>query len=315
MGKKYKLLDLCYKDEESLIVRRIQYLKDIQYTATRKIHAGDLGGWLETEENLSQEGTCVVLDEAIVSGKAIVRDNAIVEDHAKIIGPVNKNTSKGIIIEHEAHVGDNAKVLSFACVREFGSVEGHAEVKDAAIVSGSACIKGYAVLADCAKLTDNATIKDHATAQDSTVISGNATLCDYASVIGKAKVHGYACCCDTAHVSGSAEVFGSAILENDTYVEANASISGSTKLSNHHIEKFGFIEHIDDTLYIGPIGSRSDYTTFYKTVGGGVCVSCGCFNGSLDEFIEEVHHTHANTKYEKEYMTVVQVARVKLLNE
>lgn len=65
-----------------------------------------------------------------------------------------------------------------------------------------------------------------------------------------------------------------------------------------------------DFIIIGPIGSRSDFTTFHKNVDGIVCVKCGCFSGTVDEFLEAVQKTHGDNQYGKEYKLAAQLAKV-----
>ena len=47
---------------------------------------GDLGGWIEKEENLGQEGTAWVTGNAWVTGTARVTDNALVTGNACVTG-------------------------------------------------------------------------------------------------------------------------------------------------------------------------------------------------------------------------------------
>ena len=37
---------------------------------------------------------------------------------------------------------------------------------------------------------------------------------------------------------------------------------------------------------------------------------CGCFTGSLKKFTEKVKETHGNSKYAKEYLACVEVAKI-----
>ena len=60
---------------------RIRALKDFG-----DVEAGDLGGWIEKEENLSHEGEAKVYGEAIVYGEAKVYGEAIVCDEAEVCG-------------------------------------------------------------------------------------------------------------------------------------------------------------------------------------------------------------------------------------
>ena len=60
-----------------------------QIVATRNfgnVKAGDLGGFIETEGNLSHDGLCWVYDNARVCGKAWVCGNAWVCDNAQVFG-------------------------------------------------------------------------------------------------------------------------------------------------------------------------------------------------------------------------------------
>lgn len=68
---KYELLQDDKIEVSGHILYRIKALKDF-FGAK----AGDLGGYIEGESNLSHEGTCWVYDNACVYGNARVCDNA-----------------------------------------------------------------------------------------------------------------------------------------------------------------------------------------------------------------------------------------------
>lgn len=42
---------------------------------------------------------------------------------------------------------------------------------------------------------------------------------------------------------------------------------------------------------------------------------CGCFEGNLDEFTKKVKITHGDSKYAKEYLTMVEVVRIHFQKE
>ena len=90
--KKYELTSETIKFND-ITLHRIKALKDFSY-----VKAGDLGGWVEKEDNLSQMGNAWVYDNAKVYDNAIVSDNAIIYDNAKVYG--------------RAKVYDNAVVCS-----------------------------------------------------------------------------------------------------------------------------------------------------------------------------------------------------------
>lgn len=85
MSKKYE-----FTGEERLfdgrILYRIRYLKK-----GKDFFENELGGWIESEDNLSHEGNCCVLgfakvyDNARITENAIIEGVAIVKDNAKIM--------------------------------------------------------------------------------------------------------------------------------------------------------------------------------------------------------------------------------------
>ena len=70
-----------------------------------------------------------------------------------------------------------------------------------------------------------------------------------------------------------------------------------------------------DCITIGAIGSRDDTTTFYRGTDGGIYVSCGCFNGTIDDFAAEVKQVHAGTKHERTYLLAIELAKAQIATE
>ncbi len=50
------------------------------------VKKGEKGGYVQSEKNLSQSGTCWIYDDAKVYGNAFVREDAVVRDKAEISG-------------------------------------------------------------------------------------------------------------------------------------------------------------------------------------------------------------------------------------
>lgn len=66
----------------------------------------------------------------------------------------------------------------------------------------------------------------------------------------------------------------------------------------------------DDYICIRGFGSRNDNTTFYRCEDKSIGVVCGCFNGTLGEFISKVKDTHKDSKYAREYLTIVEAVKI-----
>ena len=103
------------------------------------VKVGDLGGWIESEENLSHGGLAWVCDNAIVYDNAIVHDNAIVCDDAIV--------RDNAIVRGDAIVGDDA------IVRDYAIVHDNAIVGDDAIICGNACVCTNARICDNAMVS------------------------------------------------------------------------------------------------------------------------------------------------------------------
>jgi len=76
MEKKYKIRD----------DGRIVALRDFGL-----VKKGDVGGFIENEENLSHDGTCWIFNDAYVSGNAYVFENALVSGNALVAGNAKVN--------------------------------------------------------------------------------------------------------------------------------------------------------------------------------------------------------------------------------
>lgn len=63
---------------------------------------------------------------------------------------------------------------------------------------------------------------------------------------------------------------------------------------------------------IGAIGSRDDFTTFFRDKDNEITVKCGCFLGKIDKFLEKVTQTHGDSKYALVYRAAVEVARLQI---
>ena len=126
-------------------------------------------------------------------------------------------------------------------------------------------------------------------------VYGNAAICGNAEVYGDAEVHGDAKVCGNAEVYGDAEVCGDAKVYGDAKVCGDAWVS-----SARHV------------LVVGPIGSRDEFTTFYRDRNNEITVKCGCFLGKIDVFLDKVADTHGNSKHATTYRAAAALAKLQI---
>lgn len=105
--------------------------------------------------------------------------------------------------------------------------------------------------------------------------------------------------------------FGNAWISGDAWVSGNAWAYGEARVSGN-AWAYGNAEVFNTRHFFvqGPIGSRDGYVTFYRTKDDTVEVRCGCFSGSLQEFVNQVEETHGGSRYEKEYKLAAELAKV-----
>ena len=143
MYKKYEFTEE-EKVFDSHTLHRIRAVRDFGV-----VKAGDLGGWIECEENLSHDGY------AWVFGEGQVEDNACVTSGARVGG--------GARVTGNALVSDAAWVFGRSRVEGNAYVGGDARVGGNALVSGNACVTGEA------RVTGNACVEGNA---DFSIIGG-----------------------------------------------------------------------------------------------------------------------------------------------
>ena len=133
-------------------LHRIKALKDFD-----SVEAGEFGGWIESEENLSQA------DNAWIDGEAMVFGNAKVYGNARVFG--------------------NAKILGNAHIFDYARVYNNVRIYDNARVYDNAQVADYAEVYENAKVCENVKVYGF------TNIFGNVRICGNVTIKGDAKVH------------------------------------------------------------------------------------------------------------------------------
>lgn len=184
MKPKYELTDQSIDLGKGRKAFRIKALRDID-TNYCPVDEGELGGYVMSTENLSQEGGCWIFPNGVVYGEAQVTENAVVgspgvarakatvNERAKVRGDAtvvphtqdiiigDDATIEGDATVHGGFIGGNARITDNACVYSCGRIEGDIVMDDEARVNNeNTIITGKAHLTGEFDLLDEIKVKD-----------------------------------------------------------------------------------------------------------------------------------------------------------
>ena len=139
-NKKYEITNISCTLSDGTVLYKIKALKDFYCCETEFVKKGSLGGYIESERNLAQEGTCwifngivkgfaTVLDDALIDGNITISDDSSVYGNSKII---NKNGSVSIsdssTVKNSSIICDSKiKVQNFSHI-ENSDLKGNLEI-------------------------------------------------------------------------------------------------------------------------------------------------------------------------------------------
>ena len=148
MSEKFELIENDSIEINGHKLYRLRALIDFN-----DVKAGDLGGYVENEENLSQMDNCWIYDNACVYDIAKVYNNACVSDNARVFDSA--------CVFGNARVYDNAYVYGNASVFDNAHIFGNAYVYNNACVSDNARVFSNACVFGSAHISDDAIIKKY----------------------------------------------------------------------------------------------------------------------------------------------------------
>lgn len=80
------------------------------------------------------------------------------------------------------------------------------------------------------------------------------------------------------------------------------SFGARCRFGAHCICEFG---QFVSMLSAGGFGSEGRTTYFFLLADGRICVRCGCFSGTLDEWAAKVKQTHGDSQIAKAYLLLI----------
>ncbi|SFC90912.1 hypothetical protein [Clostridium uliginosum] len=130
--KKYKLTNqfILWREKKLYRIKSLISFDDVK--------EGELGGYIENENNLSQEGKCWVFNNAKIFENARIFGNARISDYAQISGNAmiydyslvygNAQVYGGTEIRRNAQVYDNARVYGKTIISSYARINGNSKI-------------------------------------------------------------------------------------------------------------------------------------------------------------------------------------------
>lgn len=143
MPKKYELTTATI-EHEGRTLHMIKALKDFG-----EVKAGDLGGFIENEDNLSHIGNAWVADKAKVYEKGAVRGDAVVSENAEVFGKAQVIGNSQVY--GDAKISGKAMVYNQAKVYGEAQISGNAQICENGVVHGDMSITEGEITEDIMK--------------------------------------------------------------------------------------------------------------------------------------------------------------------
>lgn len=176
MEKKYELTNIT-KEYGGKTLYRIRALKNFG-----DVKAGDLGGWVQSEDNLSQKGYCWIYDNAKCMDDARMYDNSRMYDDSKMYwNSIMYDDSR---MRDKSEMRGNSKMYGYTIMRD------NSIMYDNSTMYGNSRMYGNSVMYDDSKMFGNSTMYDNSRMYDNSVMYDNSKIYSYGMLRGESELHG-----------------------------------------------------------------------------------------------------------------------------
>lgn len=274
--KKYKLVKEDTIEVDGRTLYRIKSLKRFN-----DVFVGDLGGYVESEQNLSHEYNCWIYNNSMVYDKAKITYNAMVRGY-------------------NCRVYESAWIYGNATIYDSVEVSGDAEVYDWARIYNNVKIFGNAKVCDDAIIEDNAKIYEYARIYDNAHITGDSKIYGDCSIFGSAWIECNSQIYDNSVVCGYAQING-------------ATVCGNSYIQFGTISENAIIKHQEDYIFIHNLFDFDDDVTFFKLNNGHIGIDC-CLVGvyNLDDFKTKLIERSGLITYLFKYRPIIKMIESQL---
>lgn len=256
--KKYELTNYT-KVYDGQTLYRIRALKDFG-----GVKAGEIGGYVAGEHNLSQYKNSWIKSDSMVFNLAYVGDNALVSnsimygnakaiENSRVIQTTMYGDSqiKGCAIANNAYIYDHSNICGESRVSGHLAFEGI--IRDKVFIKDPGVrITGKGIeLSDEVQISDNVQVDGHAKIRGKSRIMGYSEITDYAEIAGEGIIIK-----DNVCVGGKSRIWDNVILAGDVKINGRALVRDKASLYDNvlvcdAVEIFGEAKIKDKAIISG----------------------------------------------------------------
>lgn len=268
MERKYEII----KDKNLSIVLNGSKLYRIKALRNfNDVHEGDIGGYIESDKNLSHEGDCWIYDDSKAYDNATVSDNAIVKNSSSVIDNAyivsNSVIDSNSIISGSSKIFDNCRVsdkstvsgnsilksnvsIESSIIKDNVIIDGFFEIRYGVIIGGNVFIHGDGII-----IGKNTTIETSSYYRDNLEINGN-----YINIGPDSKINNI----NDIHIIKMTSIENKLNSVNDGYYKK--IIMRSVTINKNNDNQYQVVVNIGDKQFFGNIYEFRDFIKNHTTL-------------------------------------------------
>ena len=285
MNKKFELSNITM-EYKGRTLYRIKATKDFS-----DVNKGDLGGWVQYEENLSQQGNCWLYDDSKCMDESRVTDNSIMRDFTEMY-----NCSK---MHDYSKMYDYSKMCGCSEMYNFTEIHGYSKMCD------SSKIHDYSKMYAYTEMHDSSEMYDYSEMHGSSEMYDYSEMHNYSKMYSDSIIYDYSKMYDHARMFADSAMFGASEMHDYSEMHGSSRMHGSMLKDKEklHGELFSIVEKFIDI--VNPKGRM--ITGVLKN--GEILYNVGCQEEiTKEEFIDRIYYEDGGIEenpHRKEYLKII----------
>ena len=206
--KKYKILmDKKNTIEwEGHILYRIKALRNFG-----DVKKGDIGGFVESEYNLSHEGNCWIYNNAKAMDNSRIYDNSKMYNNSKMYGHSemhdNSEMYEDSVMYNDSRIYDNSAMYN------------NSKMRDNSVMYNNSKMCNNSEMHNNSMLCDNSRMHGNSKMYDYSRMYNNSVMYDYSRIYNNSEMHDYSRMYGDSELNNKAKLYGTLISKVDDFIE------------------------------------------------------------------------------------------------